>query len=234
MEHPYQIDGQRFTGFLALPQGEDLVPGVIVLHGGSGLGDHARERTRMLAEAGYAAFAPDLFGHRAEGLEAAEEATSVLLGDWALLRRRCDAALGVLAGQGRVDARCIAIVGFCFGGQAALEYARSGADLKAVVGFHSKLVTRHPERSRDIVGKVLICLGDTDRFVPREEREHFLADMTASGVDCQMLLFSGVNHSFTDPYAEESGIPGIKYDARADRRGWAAMLALFCEVFDIA
>jgi dienelactone hydrolase len=55
--------------------------------------------------------------------------------------------------------------------------------------------------------------------------------MTDSGVDCQMLLFSGVNHSFTDRHAEASSVPGLKYDARADRRAWAAMQNLFAEAF---
>lgn len=230
-DFPYEVDGARFTGVLALPAGGGIVPGVIVLHGGSGLEDHARQRTRMVADLGYAAFAPDLFGRRIAGLEQAEAETEEFLGDWERLCRRCDQAFRILAGHERVDGTRIAAIGFCFGGQVALEYARSGADLKAVIGFHSRLSTRQPERSDAIRAKVLICLGDADRFVSREEREHFLDDMRASGVDCQMLLFSGVNHSFTDPYAEASGVPGLKYDARADSRAWAAMQALLAEAF---
>ncbi|MFA7601589.1 MAG: dienelactone hydrolase family protein [Novosphingobium sp.] len=231
MDIPYEVDGARCNGFLALPAGAGAVPGVIVLHGGSGLGDHARQRARMLADLGYAAFAPDLFGRRIEGLEAAEAATGEFLGDWARLCRSCDAAFRILAGHERVEAGRIAAIGFCFGGQVALEYARSGANMRAVIGFHSRLATRYPERSGAISAKVLICLGDADRFVSRAEREHFLNDMRANGVDCQMLLFSGVNHSFTDRYAEVSGVPGLKYDARADGRAWAAMQALLAEAF---
>jgi dienelactone hydrolase len=51
-------------------------------------------------------------------------------------------------------------------------------------------------------------------------------------VDCQLLLFSGVGHSFSDPFAEASGVPGLKYDALADRRAWNAMQALFDETFN--
>jgi dienelactone hydrolase len=39
-----------------------------------------------------------------------------------------------------------------------------------------------------------------------------------------------VQHSFTNPHADEAGLPGIAYDARADRRAWRSMVDLFGEV----
>ena len=108
--------------------------------------------------------------------------------------------------------------------------ARTGEDIAAVVAFHAQLDTARPEDSARIVGSVLVCLGDRDCFVFRDEREAFLENMTQSEVDCQMLLHSGVGHSFTDRHAQVSGIPGLQYDERADRRSWAAMLELFREV----
>lgn len=46
-----------------------------------------------------------------------------------------------------------------------------------------------------------------------------------------MHLDGGVVHSFTNPSADGSVRPVIEYDAAADRRSWAAMVALFHEVF---
>jgi dienelactone hydrolase len=204
---------------------------VIVLHGGSGLGEHAVERTRMLAEAGYAAFAPDLFGRRIACLEEAEAETSGFLQDDAGLQRACNAARESLAGHPQVDASRIAVIGFCFGGQVALEYARTGADIKATVAFHARLASHHLQRARTIRGQVLVCLGTSDRFVSGEEREAFLAEMAAGEVDCRMLLFPGVCHSFTDRRAAASGVPGLRYDARADRASWRAMLSMLDDTF---
>jgi dienelactone hydrolase len=204
---------------------------VLVLHGGGGIGAHAKHRADMLATMGYVAFVPDLFGHPVEGVEHAKALTAQLTDDWPELRSRCVAALDVLCRQPQVDSDRIAAIGFCFGGQAALELGRSGAEIRAIVGFHSQLSTRRPRDSVNIKGKVLICLGDRDCFVSRDEREECLETMTNSGVDCQVLLFSGVGHSFTDPLAETSGVPGLKYDARADRRAWTAMTQLFSEAF---
>jgi dienelactone hydrolase len=229
----YEIEGRTYTGYLAAPPAAPplLRPAVLVLHGGGGLGPQARRRAEMLAEHGYVAFAADLFGERVEGVDNAKAVVRRFTDDWPELRKRCGKALDVLCAQPGADRDRTAAIGFCFGGQAALEFARSGVDLRAVAGFHSQLDTRRPEDSAAIKAKVLICLGDQDCFVFREHREAFVENMTESQVDCQMLLFCGVGHSFTDPYADAVGLPGIKYDAQADRRSWTAMLALFDEVF---
>jgi dienelactone hydrolase len=138
----------------------------------------------------------------------------------------------VLLNQPGVDPKCTAAIGFCFGGQAALEFGRSGVDLRAIVGFHSQLMTRRPEDSVNIKAKVLVCLGDKDCFVARAEIDAFMENMSASKVDTQLLMFTNVYHSFTDPYAAASGVPDLKYDANADRRAWTAMQALFAESFE--
>jgi dienelactone hydrolase len=229
MELEYAAGGEVRVGHLATPALPGRAPGVLVLHGGGGLGEHARERADMLADKGYVAFAPDLFGHTVQGVEPAKALTAKLVADWQDLRARCLAGLEVLRGRPETDPGRIAVIGFCFGGQAALELARTGEDIAAVVAFHAQLQTFRPQDSVKISGSVLVCLGDRDCFVFREERETFLENMTESGVDCQMLLFSGVGHSFSDRHAQASGIPGLKYNARADRRSWLAMLDLFRE-----
>jgi dienelactone hydrolase len=227
----YEHQGQAFTGYLADPGQAERRPGVLVIHGGGGLGPQARARADMLAAEGYVAFAPDLFGERVEGVANAKVVVRRFTEDWAELRARCQSGLDVLRGRQNVDAERTAAIGFCFGGQAALEFARSGVDLRAVVGFHSQLDTHRPQDDAAIKAKVLVCLGDQDCFVFRDDRERFVEAMTGAGVDCQLLLFCGVGHSFTDPFADAVGLPGIKYDATADRRSWAAMRALFDEVF---
>jgi dienelactone hydrolase len=230
-EVAYSIDGHTYRGYLADGSQGTRVPGILVIHGGGGLGAHAKQRTEKLAEAGYVAFAADLFGRPVDGLDDARALVEHFTHNWRELRARCMAGLDVLRKQPHVDADRLAVIGFCFGGQAAVELGRSGAPIRAIVGFHSQLRTERPDDSAQIKAKVLICVGDQDCFVSRSERETFMENMTASHVDCQLLLFSGVHHSFTDPFAEASGVPGLKYDALADQRSWRAMNALFAEVF---
>lgn len=211
-------------------------PALLMVPNWYGVNAAAIKKAEAIAGKDYVIFLADMYGKDLRPRNAAEAGTAVkpLYTDRALMRARVNAGLAALrahAHEAPIDLSRIAAIGFCFGGQVALEYARSGANMRAVIGFHSRLATRYPERSGAISAKVLICLGDADRFVSRAEREHFLNDMRANGVDCQMLLFSGVNHSFTDRYAEVSGVPGLKYDARADGRAWAAMQALLAEAF---
>ena len=230
-EITYEVHGRALACYLAEPANGEESPGVLVLHGGGGIGPQAKERAGMLAEAGYVALAPDLFGEPVDGVEHAKSVVAHYTENWSMLRERCTAALDVLKNHPAVNAGQTAAIGFCFGGQAALELGRSGVDLGAIVGFHSQLSTRRPQDSAHIRGRVLICLGNRDCFVSAEDRERFLENMTESGVDCQMLVFAGVGHSFTDPHAAAANIPGIEYDGAADRRSWQAMMTLFEEVF---
>ena len=137
----------------------------------------------------------------------------------------------VLLDEPRVDPSNVAAIGYCFGGTVVLELARSGADLKAIVGFHPGLSSTRPEDARNIKGKVLMCVGSEDPLIPQEQRVAFEDEMRAAGVDWQMNLYGGAVHSFTHPWADRVGVPYIKYDERADRRSWQAMLDLFREVF---
>ena len=61
----YTCDGKQYTGFVALPKttgGAKAVPGVLVGHTWTGLGKMEMFRSTQLAEAGYVAFALDVYG----------------------------------------------------------------------------------------------------------------------------------------------------------------------------
>jgi dienelactone hydrolase len=146
------------------------------------------------------------------------------------VRSIATAGLDVLLAQPRVDRTKIAAVGYCFGGALVLELARTGADLKAVVGFHPGLGIARTD-SANIVGKLLMCVGADDPKIPVEHRAAFEAEMRAAGVDWRMNLYGGALHSFTNPHAGLFPQPGAAYDQATDERSWRAMLDLFDEVF---
>jgi dienelactone hydrolase len=85
--------------------------------------------------------------------------------------------------------------------------------------------------SAKIVGKVLVCVGTEDPFIPLEHRLAFEAEMRAAGVDWRMNLHGGVAHSFTHPRADRAGLYGLKYHQPSDERSWRAMLDLLDEIF---
>jgi dienelactone hydrolase len=226
----YQVDGKKYVGYLADGSEGRKTPGVLVAHEGGGMTGHPKERARMLAEIGYVAFAMDTFGHPITSREQAMETIGALMGSLPQLRKRARTALDLLKSQPNVDATRTAAIGFCFGGTTVLELARSGADVGVVVGFHSGLQTAAPQDAKNIKAKVLVCLGADDPIIPAEQRNAFVEEMRAGGVDWQMLVYGGVGHSFTNREVDEMNIPGFKYDEKTDQRSWYAMRSLFDEV----
>jgi dienelactone hydrolase len=228
----YHADGARLVGYLAVDESRGgKRPGVLVAPEGGGLVDLTKSIARRLAEAGYAAFAMDYYGDGkplADRNEVMPRITA-FMAEPSGLRARAAAALAVLAGQPQTDPTRLAAIGYCFGGTTVLELARGGADLKAVVGFHSGLGTTRPQDAKAIRAKVLTCIGALDPIIPAEQRLAFEKEMTDGGVDWRMNVYGGAGHSFTNPDVGTLGMPGFAYHAETDRRSWAAMLDLFDE-----
>ena len=228
----YTVGGQRFVGYFAADETRaGARPGVLVGPEGGGLVELTRSIARRLAEAGYAAFAMDYYG---DGRPLADmNQVMARLGPWMAdpggIREIAAAALGVLVDQAETDPARLAAIGYCFGGTTALELARSGAELKAVVGFHSGLGTARPADARQIKAKVLVNIGADDPIIPPEQRAAFEKEMTEAGVDWRMNLYGGAGHSFTNPDVGALGRPGFAYHEATDRRSWTAMMDLFAE-----
>ena len=157
--------------------------------------------------------------------------SGALKNDRPTLRARANAALTALKARKEVDPKKIATIGYCFGGTTALELARSGADVVGTVAFHAALSTPTPADAKNIKGKVLVCHGDDDPFVPRNEVNAFLDEMKGAKVNYQFNAYGGAVHTFTNPAAGNDPSKGQAYNEQADRRSWEAMKAFFAEVF---
>jgi dienelactone hydrolase len=198
-----------------------------------GLGDHSIDRAKQLANLGFVALACDLHGEGrfVDDLSEAMARLQPLFDDPSHTRARAHGALKALTTRSEVDAAQVAAIGFCF--PIPLELARSGADIRAVVGFHTGLSTNAPKTdARAIKARVLVCIGADDPFIPPEQRAIFESEMLDAGVDWQMHIYGGTVHSFTNRTAEHRGMPdAIRYSAEADARSWTSMLELFSETF---
>jgi dienelactone hydrolase len=227
----YEADGVKMIGQLAVGSGSAKRPGVLVAHESPGVTEHVTRVAERLADLGYVAFALDYQGGGVAITDPAEmrRRFEAFMADPSHIRARTGAALEVLTAHPAVDTDRLAFIGYCYGGTAALELARGGAELKAVVGFHSGLATVRPQDAVNIKAKVLVCIGADDPLVPAEQRAAFEQEMTAAKVDWRMNLYGGTGHSFTNPEADRWSMPGFAYNAQSDRRAWTAMLDLFAE-----
>jgi dienelactone hydrolase len=231
---PYTADSLNMNGKLFLPDATGPTPGVLVFPEAFGLGEHAIGRARRLAEMGYAALACDLHGDRRmiENLDEVMPITNALRSDALRVRTRTNPALAALVARPEVDAARVGAIGFCFGGTMALELARGGANVAAVVGFHSGLATTRPEDASAIQGRVLVCIGADDPGIPADQRAVFEEEMRAGGVSAQIMVYGGVVHSFTNQHADRLGRPEFaRYDAEADRHSWMLMRDAFDQAF---
>ncbi len=132
----YQVDGQPFEGYY-LAAADKQAPLVVLVHDWDGLTDYEIKRAEMLVALGYSVFAVDLFGAgvRPTAVEERKKLTGALYQDRARMRKLLQAGLAEAGRQGgRLD-NAVAM-GYCFGGAAVLELARSGADLKGIVSVH--------------------------------------------------------------------------------------------------
>lgn len=214
------------TAWFARPNGSPR-GAIVVCHGGGGLAPHERAVIERLAALGYAALAPDLYG-----APPSIELIKGLVAEPTELRARVNAAVEWMRVHAGSDARegtgrsRVAVIGHCFGGTAALEHARSGADIACAVALHGGLGSPAPAEPGAIRARVLACCGAADPFCPREQRAAFEDEMTRAGASWQLHVYGGALHGFTVRGIER---PGCAYDELADRRSWAAMIALLDE-----
>jgi dienelactone hydrolase len=230
----YKQGDTVLEGYLAYDNaGPAKKPGVVVFHQWMGLTDYEKKRAEQLAALGYVAFAGDVFGKGVRPANAKEAAAQAgkYRGDVPLLRARTQAALATLRQQPNVLPDKLAAIGYCFGGGAALELARSGAELVGTVTFHGSLATPNPQDAKNIHGKVLVLHGADDPNVPRATVLAFEDEMKAARVDWQVVLYSGTVHSFTQPMAGNDPSTGNAYNPESDRRSWQAMRDFFGEIF---
>ena len=205
-------------------------PGILLIHGGAGLDEHARDQARRYTELGYTVLACDMYGDGVGGdRDRVIACVTALRDDPALLARRGRAGLTALSGCAEA-AGPMAAVGFCFGGMAALTLARSGAGLAGAVSIHGSLATSSPAKPGGVTAKILACHGSADPHVPMDDVAAFAAEMDGSGADWQMIIYGGAMHGFTHRQAAPGSIPGVAYGPVADARSFSASLAFLAGV----
>lgn len=232
---PYEIDGEAFEGMLIY---DDAIttprPGLLMVPNWLGVSEDSAKKAARAAGDKYVVFMADMYGKavRPANAEEAKTAATFVRSDRSLMRKRAQAAVEVLKAQTAqvaLDASKLGAIGFCFGGGAVLELARSGAELQGFVSFHGNLDTPNPSGAQNIKAPVLVLHGADDPSVPAEQVAGFIAEMKAANTDWQLVSYGGAVHSFTNPQAN---VPGRnQYHPVVAARAFKAMDDLFSEAF---
>jgi dienelactone hydrolase len=216
---------------LARDSGGDQRPAILILPTIMGRSELELGFARRLVGLGYAAIVADLYGreHIGKAREECRALMMALLGDRPLLQDRLLAVLEAVRALPEVDAGRVAATGYCFGGLCALDLARTGADLRGAASFHGLFTPPGNLDGTPIKAKVIAFHGWDDPMAPPDSVEALGAELTKAGADWQIHAYGGVMHGFTNPAANDPD-RGLRYDANADRRSWAALEDFLAEV----
>ncbi len=209
----YEVDGNPYEGYYVSPAAG--APLVLLIHDWDGLTDYEVKRAEMLAAMGYAVFAADLFGAGVRPTEVKDKRqhTGELYKDRAKMRALIDAALKQAGMEGADTGRAVAM-GYCFGGAAVLELARSGADLKGFATFHGGLQTPEGQDYAQAKGKLLVLHGTADTAITMDHFAALANELETQGINHEMITYSGAPHAFT-----VFGSPRYREDA--DKKSWS-------------
>jgi dienelactone hydrolase len=198
----YSQGGTALQGYLAY---DDALtgkrPGVLLLHRRDGMSDLTLQNARMYAQQGYVVFAADIFGKdvRPKTVPDQQAQSALYSKDRPLMRARALAGLDVLRANPMVEPGKIAIVGYCFGGEVAIELAETGAPILGAVTIHGSFRGFPAEAAKNIKGRVLILHGAEDPVAPMSEVVALLDQLRAAHVRWELNLYSGTEHGFSMP-----------------------------------
>jgi Dienelactone hydrolase and related enzymes len=223
----WTLDGTRFHSVLVYDDASAAKrPGLVMVPNWYGLNDAALKKAEMIAGRDYVILLTDMYGANVRPQQGhadqAQAAIKPLYGNRALMRKRINEALTQLKAQAAtapIDKARLAAIGFCFGGTAVLDLARSGADIAAVVSFHGGLSTDDPALARHIKASVLAMNGADDKGT-MPDADKFMDEMRGSPADWEFVVIGHAVHCFTEV---DEHSPGCRYDARAAARSYRLM-----------
>jgi carboxymethylenebutenolidase len=196
------------AGYLALPE-QQSGPGVLVLHAWWGLNSFFQDLCDRLAQAGFVAFAPDLYQSRV--VATIDEAE-------ALLKQRDNQAMDAIANGGLAYLRAhpavrgdgVAALGFSLGASWAADLASSApADIPAVILFYGTVGADFAQAR----AAFLCHFGENDELEPLDGVRQMEAELRAAGRAVTLHLYPGAQHWFFETDRPE-------YNALAAELAW--------------
>lgn len=213
----YKIAGNNYEGYI-LKNGNK--PVVMIIHDWDGLTEYEVKRANMLKDLGFSVFAVDMYGkgNRPKEIEDRKKMTKSLYDDREKMRKLMNGALLEIKKQG-LNSKKVIVLGYCFGGTSALEFARSGAEVAAIVSFHGGLETPEGQNYKNIKTPIYIFHGTADTSVTMDQFASIAKEMEANKVAHEMISYSGAPHAF-------SVIGGDRYREDADRKSWKRLVEI--------
>ena len=196
----YKQGGQALQGYLAYDDSRTgKRPGALLVHRRDGMSAMTQKDAERVAKLGYVVFAPDIYGKAFRPAEVKEmiALSRKFQDDRPLMRARIAAGFDILRGNKRVDPAKIAVIGYCFGGNVAVEFAEQSPPIVGSVIIHGSFRNFAPGAAKNIHGRMLILHGADDNEAPLSDINRLTSEMSAAKVGWELRLYSGTGHNFT-------------------------------------
>ncbi len=195
---------------LYLPQGGGApVPAVVLLHGAGGvMPSRSPTYARQFAAMGVAALVVDVFAPRRD--IATGFTRRVLSITEAMYLADAYSGLAFLADRPEIDGDRVAVMGFSYGGMAAVlaahepvaaAFAIGGRRFVAHIGLYGPCLARFDDR-RATGAPVLMLLGELDDITDPARCREIAGDLAAGGAPAaEVVVMAGAYHQWDGPFA---------------------------------
>ena len=205
----FLTNDQKVTGYLAVPESAKG-PGVLVLHAWWGLNTVFKSVCDRLAQAGFVAFAPDLFhGQVATTIDEAKQLSSSLDEDRAY--QEIVTSIPYLLTQPQTQGKQIGVISFSLGSSFALSLEDS---IAAIVTFYGLTYPDRVTTQAAIQGH----FAENDEYEPVDSVRQFEQHLRSLGKDISFTIYPGTQHWFFEENRPE-------YDVNAARQAWDATVS---------
>lgn len=200
-------------GFLAVPA-SGKGAGILVLHAWWGLNDTIKAVCTRLAEAGFVAFAPDLYhGKIADTIPGAETLAQSLDTNYLQAKAEIIDAVKFLAGQ--TDG-ALAVIGFSLGAYYALDLSAAAPEhIRSVVIFYGTGTDNFNNAS----AAYLCHFAEKDVYEPQVNVELLAESLKNAGRPFIFHQYPGTGHWFFEPDRPDA------YNPKAAALAWERTLA---------
>jgi carboxymethylenebutenolidase len=189
---------ETFDGFLARPKADGTFPAVLVISGNVISEEYIPNTCAALALAGFVGLAPNLFHPLQDSGAKTEEDRKKALKAHTKYDALEDIQVGAdyLKTQPFVNADRMGIIGFCWGGWMAMQFAARSREIDAVVAFHPGLVTNDLGPIARVQVPVQLHQGTADRSVDPATAKKLEEILKAHKTPVELFLYEGADHGF--------------------------------------
>ncbi len=222
----FPVNGHSAGGYLAAPASGSGA-GVIVLQEWWGLVPQIKAVCDRLAEAGFAALAPDLYhGEFAEHTEMDKAGALMTNLPPEQAAKDMSGAIDYLLASDACSSATVGVTGFCMGGMLTLRIAALEGDrVSAAVPFYGAPLGDDTLDWSGLTATVEGHFAETDDFFPPDAVNALGAQLQEMGKNVTFHVYPGTGHAFTN---EEN--PLGTYDQAATETSWGRALALLGSV----